>query len=78
MSAAYRSRAEAIRIRTEACRCVATVLQKHDLNQPVTPLAWSLAVFFETYIAEGAQSSLKEFGPKPATRLKIVKTRIVK
>lgn len=69
---AYRSRAEAIRIRTEACRLAAIVMAGRPDDAP-SPLLWSMSVFFETYIAEGCTETLKAFGPKRPIRLRIVK-----
>lgn len=36
------------------------------------PKAWSLAVFFESYIAHGADWTKKPFGPKKPKKLKVV------
>lgn len=68
----YRSWREAERIRTEACRCAALIMANRPNDTPA-PLVWSLAVFFETYISDGSKRTLKEFGPKPPTKLTSVK-----
>lgn len=60
------------RDRIEACKMVATVLSGKD-EQPIIPYAWSLAVFFEQYIAKGAKGTIKEFGPKEPTEIRIIK-----
>lgn len=72
-SFSYRSRAEAIRIRTEACRCTATVLAGRSETETLAPLAFSLAVFFEVYIGQGATHAHKDFGPKAPTRLRLAR-----
>ena len=69
----YRSRAEAFRIRTEACRCTAQALAGRSETEALAPIAWALAVFFEKYIAEGAEATWKDFGPKAPTRLRLAR-----
>lgn len=63
-------------IRAEACMCAATVLAGRG-ELKFLPNAWSLCVFFESYIREGADGTQKDFGPKgkkmKATVLKLVK-----
>lgn len=72
MGKAYRSEREAYRVRTEACRCAALVLaSRPDAN--LTPMVWSLAVFFEKYIASGAKATQRDFGPKDPPKLRVVK-----
>jgi hypothetical protein len=67
----YRSWKECERIRTEACRCAAVVLAGRP-EAPYAPDVWSLAVFFESYIAKGSAATEKDFGPKPPAKLKRV------
>lgn len=68
----YRNQKHAERIRMEACRCAATVLAGRPTEKTV-PLVWSLSVFFEKYIADGASATSRDFGPKRPAKLKIVK-----
>jgi hypothetical protein len=70
--ARYRSNKEAERIRTEACRCAATVLAGRS-ETALAPTCWSPSVFFETYIANGSKATRKDFGPKKPVKLKIAK-----
>lgn len=68
MSKQYRSWKAAERARTEACRCAAMVMAgRPDAD------AWSLAVFFESYIAGGSKATAKVFGPKSPAKLKVVR-----
>ena len=69
---AYRSAAEAFRVRTEAARCAATVLAGRK-DDTVTPMAWCLAVFFESYIAKGSEYTHRDFGPKKPVKLRVVR-----
>ncbi len=64
----YKSWKECERIRTEACRCAAMVMA-HRPEEPYAPALWSLAVFFESYIAKGSGRTLKDFGPKDPVKL---------
>lgn len=68
----YRSWKECERIRTEACRCAALVLAGRP-EAPYAPDAWSLSVFFESYIAKGSSGTMADFGPKKPAKLKLVK-----
>jgi len=36
------------------------------------PWGWSLVVFFERYLRDGAKGTLKDFGPKKPEKLKVV------
>lgn len=67
----YRSRTEAIRVRTEACRFAAQVMQGCGEQYGLCPQLWSVAVFFESYIANGALHTKRDFGPKRAPKLKV-------
>lgn len=69
----YRSRKEAMRVRDKACRYAAMVLSTRKEAEALTPLAFSLAVFFEMYIADGAAATRKDFGPKKPAKLKVAK-----
>lgn len=67
----YRNRAHAMAVRTEACRMAAQVMAGRP-DDTLAPRVWSLAVFFEKYIAEGAAATAKDFGPKKPVKLKAV------
>jgi len=67
----YRSRAQAIAVRTEACRMAAQVMAGRPGDTPA-PLLWSLSVFFEMYIAQGCDATAEDFGPKKPVKLKAV------
>jgi hypothetical protein len=69
--ARYRTTKQAERARTEACRCAAVVLAGRP-DDTIAPLCWSLATFFESYIAHGSKWTQKDFGPKKAVKLKLV------
>lgn len=58
--------------RVEACRLAAQVVASRPDCAP-SPLLWSLAVFFETYIGQGSGATYKEFGPKKPVKLRVVK-----
>lgn len=68
----YRSHAEARTVRMEACRLAALVMAGRPEDSP-SPLVWSLAVFFESYITKGSEHTLREFGPKRPVKLRSVK-----
>jgi hypothetical protein len=70
MTKRYASRAEATKVRIEACRCAATVLAGRP-EEKVIPLVWSLTVFFESYIAHGAKRTERDFGPKEPAKLRV-------
>ena len=62
-----------LEIRKHACLCAATALAAYaDSDQPMRH-AWSLTVFFESYMIEGAEGTEKDFGPKDAVKLATVK-----
>jgi hypothetical protein len=56
-------------IRREACKMTAIAMQRHREEDALCPRAWSLAVFFETYMREGAEGSQEDFGPKKPVKL---------
>jgi hypothetical protein len=58
-------------IRREACRMAALAIQNHTEDE-IVPRAWTLAVFFENYMREGAEGTQAEFGPLPAVELSVV------
>jgi hypothetical protein len=57
--------------RIKACQLAALVLSGRP-NDELVPRAWSLTVFFENYIDQGAAGTRKDFGPKKAVKLKVV------
>jgi hypothetical protein len=57
--------------RIKACELAAAVMAGRP-NDSCAPGLWSLAVFFESYIDEGAAATLKDFGPKKAPVLKLI------
>lgn len=61
------------KVRTKACELAAVVLSTRKEAESLAPLAWSLAVFFETYITEGSGGTKRDFGPKKPAKLKAIK-----
>lgn len=59
-------------VRTKACELAALVLSTRKDAESLTPLGWSLAVFFESYIWSGAEHTREEFGPTEPVELKTV------
>jgi hypothetical protein len=62
-----------LKIRREACSLAATCFQPLAVGESYLPTLWSLVVFFERYMHEGASGTLKDFGPKFPKKLKVVK-----
>lgn len=60
------------RVREQACRCAALALSGRQEGESLVPLAWSLTVFFETYIWKGAEGTRKDFGPKKPPKLRVI------
>lgn len=58
--------------RKEACRLAAEVMCSLE-DREVMPTLWSLAVFFEHYMSKGAKGTVKSFGPKKPTKIKVVR-----
>jgi hypothetical protein len=61
------------RIRQKACKYAAIVLSTRKDEDSLAPLAFSLAVFFESYIAGGSEATEKDFGPKKPVKLKVIR-----
>jgi len=61
-------------IRREACRMAATAMQNHRAEDELCPRAWSLTVFFESYMVYGSDWTMEGFGPKEPVDLKAVDT----
>lgn len=59
--------------RIKACELAAQVMRHRDSPEPLAPQLWSLCVFFECYINDGANATAKPFGPKKPKKLKIVR-----
>ena len=57
-------------IRRDACRLAAQALRATDVADGYAPRIWSLAVFFERYLCEGANETAEDFGPKAPVELK--------
>lgn len=41
-------------------------------DEGITPRMWSVTVFFESYLLEGAEGTREEFGPREVIELKEV------
>lgn len=60
-------------IRREACRLAAAAIRSHEVTDgSYAPMLWSLAVFFENYLRDGAEGTQEDFGPKDPVELKKV------
>jgi hypothetical protein len=60
-------------IRWQACKMAAQVMQgRSNGDEAISPLVWSLAVFFEQYMLAGATETSTDFGPKQPVELKPV------
>lgn len=60
------------KIRMKACECAAVALSGKLTEEGISPLVWSLTVFFENYILTGSHGTRKEFGPSDPVELKEV------
>lgn len=63
------------KIRREACRLAALALRATDAAESYAPRIWSLAVFFEMYLRDGAEGTRKDFGPPKPVKLSANKPR---
>lgn len=59
-------------IRRDACRLAAHTLKATDVEASYTPRLWSMTVFFEQYLCEGANGTADDFGPPDPVALKPV------
>jgi hypothetical protein len=59
-------------LRREACRLSAIAMQGEFSDGDIAQRLWSLTVFFETYMREGAEGTRADFGPKEPTELRQV------
>lgn len=63
-------------IRWQACKMASRVMQgRMNGDEAISPLIWSLTVFFEIYMVSGASGTEKDFGPHDPVELKEVKSR---
>lgn len=60
-------------VRREACRLAAKAAQGQCGDGPVAERLWSLCVFFEMYLVQGAEGTLQDFGYKEPVTLAPVK-----
>ena len=72
MNHTYRSPKAAQEVRALACQHAATVLASRPDEPDPLQLAWTLATFFESYIAMGHMASHRDFGPKEPVQLRVV------
>jgi len=72
MKHTYRSPTEAQHVRALACQHAATVVASRPDEPDPAQLAWTLATFFEAYIATGHAGTRAEFGPKAPVALRVV------
>lgn len=61
--------------RWQACKMAALAIQNHTDKDEIAPRVWSLTVFFEKYMCEGAEGTAADFGPKKPVQLEIVNER---
>jgi hypothetical protein len=66
----YRSRRHGEKIRRRACKYAALVLSSRHGEEPLAPLCFNLAVFFEVYMLEGAAAAKRFFGPEKPVKLR--------
>jgi hypothetical protein len=59
-------------IRIKACECASRALGGKLTNEGMSPLVWSVTVFFETYILTGSHGTRKEFGPSDPVKLEAI------
>lgn len=51
----------------------ALAIQNHTDESCIAPRVWSLTVFFELYMMQGAENTKEDFGPKEPVALASVK-----
>lgn len=56
-------------IRREACKMAAIAMQGEFNDDAICPRLWSLTVFFENYMRDGASGTSEDFGPKEPVQL---------
>ena len=62
--------------RWQACKMAAAVMSNHGIpsDEALAPLAWSLTVYFESYMVHGSDWTSEEFGPKAPVQLREVRS----
>jgi hypothetical protein len=63
-------------VRREACKMAAIAIQNHTDEDSIAPRLWSLAVFFESYMHEGCEGTMADFGPREPVELSAVVTDV--
>lgn len=62
-------------VRREACRFAAIAVQgPWSKDHNTAHLIWSLSVFFEKYMIEGASNTQDDFGPKEPAQLGLIQS----
>ena len=56
-------------MRWQACKMSALVLKTAQTEDGLAPYLWSLTVFFESYMRDGAEGTREDFGPKEPPQL---------
>lgn len=65
-------------VRWQSCKMAAQVMQgRANGDEAITPLVWSLTVFFENYIHGGSAATREDFGPKEPVNLATVERSAV-
>lgn len=59
-------------VRYKACGLAAQAISGWNTDDGICPRMWSLTVFFEQYIHEGAIGTMEDFGPKEPVDLRDV------
>lgn len=60
----------------EACRLAAQTMHGQCADGDIASRLWSLCVFFETYLHEGSEGTVEDFGPKEPVKLELVRKEI--
>ncbi len=70
------SRSRRYNIRRDALTMAAEAFKSGAVNhENAASDLWSLAVFFETYLCEGAKGAQRDFGPRGPVKLRLVAKR---
>jgi len=64
-------------VRWQACQMAARTVAgwNNGPDEGITPRLWSVTVFFENYICEGAAGTAEDFGPKEPVELSSVEAK---
>lgn len=57
-------------VRRDACRLAAAAAQGQCGDGPIAQRLWSLCVFFEKYLCDGAEGTQQDFGYKEPVNLR--------